>query len=134
MVSPIALAVPRLIASTNRRRLLERQLRRIGALQDARGEPRGAIEHLAHVGTVRHQPALAHQEVVLVDRRQLRCGGEVDHPLAVQVVSTSVTIRMRVGRMTRHRRERGVEIVGVAHAERLRPRRPRLRACVSAAL
>src|SRR5262249_42618379 len=54
-------------------RLLERQVGRFGAVENAGDQGAGPIERLRQVGPVGHQAAVADQEIELIDRRQFPC-------------------------------------------------------------
>ena len=101
------------------RRLLERQLGRLGALEDAVDQGAGALEGFLEVGAVRHQAAVAHQEVVLVDRRQALGGGVVEHALAIERGERVGDHQDGVRRLAVHRLEHALEIVRLAHAQRI---------------
>src|ERR1700687_5678222 len=51
------------------RRLLERQITRLRALEDTGDQVAGALERLLQIRAIRHQAAVANEEVVLVNRR-----------------------------------------------------------------
>src|SRR5262249_51430519 len=66
------------------RRLLERQLRRLRAFENAIYEGGHACKAFALVGAVRHQAAVADVTVVLINSWQPMCGRELEHPFAVE--------------------------------------------------
>ena len=97
MVKPIAFAVFRLTTNWKRVGNSERQVGRLGALQDAVGKPGRAIENRVDIWAVGHQPAVMGERGIFVDRGETVIVGILDDPLAVQMVKMSVTIRMPSG-------------------------------------
>ncbi len=134
IVSPIALAVPRLIASTNRLGSSSGSCGGIGALQDARGEPRGAIEHFAaHRDRTTSARLRAPGSRIRRSPAAYAAAAKSITRLRFKVVSTSLTIRIASG---------GRRIIAANAASKSSGARtpsdstsmPRLRACASAAL
>src|SRR5258706_10643466 len=50
-------------------RLLERQITWVRALEDTGDKVAGALERLVQIRAIRHQAAVANEEIVLIDRR-----------------------------------------------------------------
>src|SRR6516225_8943927 len=66
-------------------RLLERQFGRARALEDAVDQVGRPLERFLDVGAIGHQPAVAGQKVIFVDRLDSFGGCEFEHALAVEV-------------------------------------------------
>jgi hypothetical protein len=67
-------------------RLLDRQITRLLALEDAIDVASGAPVPVDRVGAVGHQPAAGREVAIGVDRRQTVAVGKLDNQLAVDVL------------------------------------------------
>src|SRR5262249_17228340 len=110
------------------RRLLERQVGRLGPFENAIDERGHPAEAFVQIRAIRHQAAVPHEVVDLIDGRELLGGGERKYPLAVEQGERVSDHQDGVRPLALHRRKGLLEIVGLAHAERLAAEAPRPRA------
>src|SRR6478752_7516349 len=101
------------------RRLFERQVGGLRALENAVDKGRHASEVLVEIRAVRHQTAIVNKKVKFVDGRQSMRRGVLEHPLTVENCERVGDHQDRVRLLAIHRRERLLEVVGLAHAKRL---------------
>src|SRR5450631_1229239 len=66
------------------RRLFEWQVGWFCALENAVGQRGGTLEGFALVSPVRHQAAIASNEVLFIDRRQPMLGGVINYALTIE--------------------------------------------------
>src|ERR1700687_3068373 len=67
-----------------RRRLLERQIGRLGSAEDAVDQPGNQSSRLRSIGAIGHQTAIPDEGAMFIHRRDAVDGGELENPLAVQ--------------------------------------------------
>src|SRR5262245_64590872 len=110
------------------RRLLERQISRPRAAQDACGEAGRALHAFFQVGSIRHQAAVTHiGDIVFVEGWNTARAGVVAYALAVESCERVRDHEDGIRWVAINRLEYSGKIVGLAHARRLAPKNTRLK-------
>src|SRR5262249_32596404 len=97
--------------------LLKREVGRTRSLQDSVGKVCRAIVHSVHIWAVRHQPAVANQEIIFVNRRQLVFGSKLKDSFAVEPSQGIRNHQDGIGTVAYHRVKRGSEVLRLTHAK-----------------
>jgi hypothetical protein len=99
--------------------LLEGQIGRFGAFEDAVDEIGNPLAPFFTVRAVSRQPAVTRKKLVFVNGRHQVGGSKLENPLAVEGSESIRNHKDPVWHLGGHRGERRVEIVRFAHAEGL---------------
>ena len=116
---PMALAVFRLMTKRYRVGCSKGMSPGRVALENAIDHGRRARQGFMQVGAIGHEPAVPGEKVELIDRRQPMRRRVIEHALAVEHRQRVRHHQDRVRLVAIHRRKSPIEVVGLAHAERL---------------
>ena len=112
------------------RRLLERQVGGLRALENASDEGGYTVEAFVLIRAIGHEAAVAHELIHFIDGGEVMGRGERKDPLAVEQGERIGDHEDRIRPLALHRCKRLLKIVGLTYPERLHAEAQGLRACL----